>query len=77
MYDRKFSELQEVNKITENLEQRVSQSFKGDVFFLEVKYKENFTINKTFKNNYDGREELKKAIENFNTEEKVKKYLGL
>jgi len=78
MYDLTFSELQQTNKITENLEHRISISFKGDVVFLEVKYMgDKFTINKTFQNNWLGKIDLEEQIELLNTEERVKAYLNL
>jgi hypothetical protein len=78
MYDSTFSELQQANKITENLEHRISLSFKEDTIFLEVRYRGNkFTINKVFNNDFEGREELEKQIESFNTEEKVKTHFNI
>lgn len=78
MHDIEFSELQQSNIITENLEHRISISFKGDTIFLEVRYLgKRFTINKVFPNNYLGKEDLEKQIETFNTEEKVKQYLNI
>ncbi|HLD91631.1 MAG TPA: hypothetical protein VI911_11590 [Patescibacteria group bacterium] len=77
MYDPIVSELQTIDNITDKLEHRVSQSIKGDYLYLQIKLEDKFVINKTFLNNYDGRIDLQKARDSFNTEDKVKKYFGI
>lgn len=36
-----------------------------------------FTINKSYLNTYDGNRQLQEAIDEINSEEKIKKYLGI
>lgn len=71
-------QLLEEDKISKNLTIKKSTSFSGDTIFLDIIYMNGkFTMQKIFTNTYDGRLELEKTRKEFNTEEKVRKYLGL
>lgn len=63
---------------TDNLEISVSVTYDESKIFLDVDYlKGKFTLQRTFKNNFIGLEELESDKEHFNTEELVKEYFGL
>ncbi len=67
-----------VNEITDDLKHIHSKTIEDDSLILDIKYLGGkFTIQRTFINNWLGKIDLKKAIEEFNTEEKVRTYLGL
>lgn len=70
--------LKKTKKINENLVHRFYESLDKSVNILEVDYlNKKFVIEKSFKNNYAGNEELQEKIKEFNTEDKVKQYFGL
>jgi hypothetical protein len=64
--------------LTKNLIQRIYDYIGLDVTILEIDYmNKKFTIERKFPNTMLGRDELKETIIAFNSEEKVKKHLGL
>lgn len=72
------------SKITDNLIHKQFYSIDRTVVMLEVTLKRQVNgknrpciIEKSFRNNYDGNQDLEKAIKEFDSEEKVKKYFGL
>ena len=68
----------EMNELSENLSHKVQISSNEDTIYLVVKYMgDRFLIEKMFKNNFFGLEDLRKMQEKLDTEEKVIQYLGL
>ena len=65
-------------EITNNLTQRLYKNRVLDVTILEIDYmNKKFTIERKFKNNLAGRDELNSAIQEFDSEAKVKSHFGL
>jgi hypothetical protein len=65
-------------KLTDNLVQRLYDQIGSNTTVLEVSYlKKKFSIERRFQNTYDGKTELALAMEEFNTEEKVKAHFGI
>lgn len=68
----------EEKQINDNLKVKTSMSQDEAVIYLNVDYMQGkFTIEKTFKNNYFGIEELELTMEQLGSESKVRKYLRL
>ena len=66
--------------ITDKLTHKITISVDEADIFLTVKYKDgnrNFLVEKTFKNNYIGLEQLSNARNNFCTEDSILCYLGI
>lgn len=65
-------------KTPETYTMEVSESLDRDTVFLTIKYlKGKFTLEKTFRNTVLGREDMEKAIKEYNSEEKIKQHFGL
>ena len=65
-------------ELADNLKMNVSVTYDESKIFLDVLYMDGkFTVQRNFTNNYIGLEELELAKQEFNTEEKVRKYFGL
>lgn len=65
-------------KISDDLVQRTYISLDNQNLMLEVDYKKKkFVIERSFTNNYLGKEQMAEIVKDFDTEEKVKKHLGL
>ena len=68
----------EDNELTEKLIHKISVSSDERVMYLKVDYDNgNFTIEKTFRNNFFGLEDMEITIKSLDTEQKVRKYLGI
>lgn len=71
------TEMDEI-EINENLKIKTSMSQDESVIYFNVDYMQGqFTIEKTFKNNYFGVEELEITMKELDSEKKVRKYLRL
>lgn len=65
-------------KVSEKLTLKTSQTLEKDSLFLTVVYQGGkFTLEKVFKNNLNGRENMELAIKEFSNEENVKSHFGL
>lgn len=65
-------------KITDNLKHTIFISNDEELIFLKVNYMgERFVVEKRFQNNYLGLEDFKRKVGQFDTEDKLKKYLKL
>ena len=76
----KFKTTIEVDKLTDKLAHRIAVSGDETTVYLTAEYDDgnrNFLIEKIFKNNYLGLEDLRVAKKKFDTEEKVLEYLGI
>jgi hypothetical protein len=70
--------LKNTDKKTDDLVHRIYHSIDRTMVMLEVDYKnKKFLIEKSERNNYDGNQSIQKAAKELDTEEKVKKHLGL
>lgn len=68
----------ETIEITNNLKHKVQLTTDEENLFLIVDYKNGRSmIERSFKNNYIGINQMNRTAKNFNTEDKVIKYLGL
>ena len=71
------TEMDEI-EINENLIITTSMSQDESIVYFNIDYMQGkFTIEKTFKNNYFGIEELEMVMSELDSEEKVRKYLRL
>lgn len=65
-------------KITDNLSQVFYESIDKQKLMLEVDYmNRKFVIERSFQNNLYGKDGMDAAIKEFDSEEKVRKYLNL
>jgi len=68
----------EQTRISEDLSYKIQISPDEEVVYLSVNFMNGrFIVEKTFRNNYNGLEKLKKSISLLNTEEKVIEYLKI
>lgn len=68
----------EKRELTEELVHNIQLTTDEETLFLVVDYKGGrFIIERNFKNNYIGVEQMNRTCEKFDTEEKVIKHLGL
>lgn len=65
-------------KTPDTFTMEVSESLDRDNVFLTIKYlKGKFTLEKTFRNTISGRDDMEKAIKEYNSEERIKQHFGL
>ena len=68
----------ETNELSENLSHKVQISSNEETVYLVIRYMEDrFLVEKMFRNNFFGLEDLRKMQEKLDTEEKMIQYLGL
>ena len=67
----------ETTDLSDSLSHTIQISNDEETVYLKVKYLDRFLIEKMFRNNYFGLEDLKKVQKTLDTEEKVVQYLGL
>lgn len=68
----------EKRELTDNLIHKIQITTDEESLFLVVEYMDGrFIIEKNFKNNYIGLEAMNQTCEKFDTEEKIKQYLGI
>jgi hypothetical protein len=65
-------------KVSDKLTLKISQTLEKDSLFLTVVYQGGkFTLEKVFRNNLNGKENMELAIKEFSNEENVKSHFGL
>lgn len=65
-------------KITKNLTQNLYKHTGLNITILEIEFMDKkFIIERRFQNNLAGRDELDKAIKEFDSEDKLKEHFGL
>lgn len=65
-------------KVSDKLILKISQTLEKDSLFLTVVYLGGkFTLEKVFRNNLSGKENMELAIKEFSNEENVKSHFGL
>ncbi len=68
----------EKKQLSDDLVHKIQLTTDEETLFLMVVYKDGrFIIERNFKNNYIGIEQMSRICEKFNTDEKVIKHLGL
>ncbi len=61
----------------ENVEYKLHTSFCEKMIYMDIVYKNKFSIKKQYPNTLAGKDQLEEDLKQYSTEEEIKKYFGI